>query len=305
MTLRSVRYAFVLFSFVGLLGAADPGLMSLLMPNAKVIAGINIAQAKTTPFGKFLLAQIPAELGPMAKAGFDPRRDLQEVLIGAPGPPARQGLVLVRGSFDPALIVAAAQAAGHTVETYNGVPILTGKARSGAHAIAFLGNSIAIAGDIESVRAAIERRAADSTAIDPSLAAQVEQLSQSLDAWSVSALPLSAFANEKLPDQQLNTLLSSNLLKSIQQSSGGVKFGSSVKFSGQAVADSSENATALANVVRFLGNMAQANAPAPAAAAIASLLQTLSMQTDGSTLTLAAAIPESQLETLVRDAHQK
>jgi hypothetical protein len=50
--------------------------------------------------------------------------------------------------------------------------------------------------------------------------------------------------------------------------------------------------------------MAQANAPASAAAAIGSLLQSLSVQTDGNTITLAAALPESQLENLVRTAHE-
>jgi hypothetical protein len=136
------------------------------------------------------------------------------------------------------------------------------------------------------------------------VAAQIGQLSDSQDAWSISTVPISALTNQKLPDQQLNTFLSSDLLKSIQQTSGGVKFGQTVQFSGQAVADSSQSATALADVVRFLGNMAQANAPASAAAAIASLLQTLSVQTDGNTITLAAALPESQLENLVRNTHE-
>jgi len=303
MTFRTLRPALALFLFAGLMCAADPGLMNLLMPNAKVVAGINVGQAKTTPFGQFLVSRMPAENHLTAKTGFDPRTDLQEVLIGTAGQPPQQGLVLARGSFNTEVIFAAAAAAGHTVETYNGVPILTGKENSLTHAVAFLGNSIAIAGDLDSVHGAIDRRTATSSAIDAALAAQIGQLSDSLDAWSISTVPLSSLANQKLPDEQLNTLLSSDLLKSIQQTSGGVKFGQSVQFSGQAVADSSQNATALADVVRFLGNMAQANAPASAAAAIGSLLQSLSVQTDGNTINLAAALPESQLENLVRNAH--
>jgi hypothetical protein len=48
--------------------------------------------------------------------------------------------------------------------------------------------------------------------------------------------------------------------------------------------------------------MVQANAPAASAAAIASLVQSLSVQTDGNTVKLALAIPEQQLESLVNSA---
>jgi hypothetical protein len=303
MTFRPIRSIFAFFWFAGLMCAADPGLMNLLMPNAKAVAGVNVGQAKTTPFGQFILARMSAENHLTAKTGFDPRTDLEEVLIGIAGPAPQQSLVLARGTFNTQVIFAAAEAAGHTVESYNGIPILTGKENSLTHAVAFLGSSIAIAGDLDTVQGAIDRRSATSSAIDPALAAQIGQLSDSQDAWSISTVPLATLTNQKLPDQQLNTFLSSDLLKSILQTSGGVKFGQTVQFSGQAVADSSQNATALADVVRFLGNMAQANAPAAAATAIASLMQSLSVQTDGNTLNLAAALPESQLENLVRTAH--
>ena len=303
MTFRPIRSIFGFFVLAGVMCAADPQLMNLLMPDAKAVAGINVGQAKTTPFGQFLLSRMSAENHLIAKTGFDPRTDLTEVLIGISVPTPEQSLFLARGTFNTQVIFAAAEAAGHTVETYNGIPILTGKENSATHAVAFLGSSIAIAGDLDIVHGAIDRRTATSTAIDPALAAQIGQLSDSLDAWSISTVPISALANQKLPDQQLNTFLSSDLLKSIQQTSGGVKFGQNVQFSGQAVADTSQNATALADVVRFLGNMAQANAPAATAAAIGSLLQSLSVQTDGNTISLAAALPESQLENLVRSAH--
>jgi hypothetical protein len=300
MTFRSVFFSLL---SAGLVSAADPGLMNLLMPNAKVVAGINVGQAKTSPFGQFLLSQAPADTNLTAKTGFNPRTDLNEVLMGSAGLPARQGLILARGTFNPPLILAAAQAAGRTVETYNGVQVVTGTKNSVNHAVAFLGNTIAMAGDLDSVHAAIDRRTATSTAIDPALATLVQQLSESLDAWSVSTVPLSSLADQKLPNEQLNNVLNSDLLKSIQQTSGGVKFGSSVQLSAQAVADTSQNATALADVARFLANMVQANAPAPAAAAIASLIQSLSVQANGNTVNLAASVPESQVESLVRAAH--
>jgi hypothetical protein len=49
--------------------------------------------------------------------------------------------------------------------------------------------------------------------------------------------------------------------------------------------------------------MVEANAPAASAAAITSLVQSLNVQTDGSTVKVALAIPEQELESLVNSAH--
>ena len=47
--------------FAGLAPAADPQLVNLVMPDAQVLAGINVDQAKTTPFGQYLLSQIQSQ----------------------------------------------------------------------------------------------------------------------------------------------------------------------------------------------------------------------------------------------------
>jgi hypothetical protein len=65
--------------------AADPGLVSLAMPDAQFMAGVNVAQAMLSPLGQFLLTQ-PGQLAEaglpklIETTGFDPRRDLREVL---------------------------------------------------------------------------------------------------------------------------------------------------------------------------------------------------------------------------------
>ena len=47
--------------FAGLLPAADPQLLNLVMPDAKMLADVNVDQAKASPFGQFVLAQIQAQ----------------------------------------------------------------------------------------------------------------------------------------------------------------------------------------------------------------------------------------------------
>jgi hypothetical protein len=307
MKFRTVSPAIAFLLFAGLLPAADQQLVSLLMPDAKVVAGLNVEQAKNSPFGQFLLARVQGGDDGLARlttmTGFDPRRDLQEVLVGTVGEPGKKGLVLARGTFDTARIFAAAQLGGHTVETYKGVNILTGNEGSLTHAVAFLDDSIAVAGDLDSVHGAIDRRSGASS-LDPTLAAKVDQLSTSLDAWSVSTVPFAALADQKVPNVNLSQMLNSNVLKSILQTSGGVKFGAIIRLSGEAVARSAQDATALANVAQFLGNMVQANAPAASAAAITALVQSISVQADGNTVKFALDVPEAQVENFISTAQQ-
>ncbi|HKW96524.1 MAG TPA: hypothetical protein VJN43_02275 [Bryobacteraceae bacterium] len=302
MKLNAVRPLFACLVFAGLLPAADQQLVGMLMPDTKVVAGVNVEQAKNSPLGQYLITHLQDGgngIGKLTAAtGFDPRRDLREVLMGTLGQPGQKGLVLARGNFDSARIIDTARQQGQTVQTYKGVDILAGKDGSLTHALAFLENSIAIAGDLDSVKAAIDRRS-NATALDPALAAKVDQLSRSLDAWSVSIVPLAALANEKVPDTRLNGMLSSDVVKSIQQTSGGIKLGAMVQFSAEAVARSDKDATALADVIHFLGNMVEGNAPAASAAAITSLVQSLNVKADGNTVKIALAIPEEQIEKML------
>ena len=71
------------------LHAADPQLLNMVPPDAKVLAGINVDQARNSPLGQFLLAMMPADAGFqqfVAVSGFDPRRDLHEILVAATRP---------------------------------------------------------------------------------------------------------------------------------------------------------------------------------------------------------------------------
>ena len=65
--------------------AADPALLNLVMPNAKVLAGVNVASALTSPFGQFVLGRIAAH-HPSFPAFFDPRTDLTELLLARTRP---------------------------------------------------------------------------------------------------------------------------------------------------------------------------------------------------------------------------
>ena len=111
-------------------------------------------------FGQFILRQMPED-GDFAKfisaSGFDPRRDLQEVLM-ATATGQKSGLVAARGTFDPQKIAALATADGkHIVSQYNGAQLLV-STEAASPALAFFDGNFAVAGDLVSVKAAIDRR---------------------------------------------------------------------------------------------------------------------------------------------------
>ncbi len=299
MILRIFTAALVAAPWAAMVDAADPQLLGMVMPDAKVIAGVNVDQAKASTFGQYLITQILINQHleqAVVQTGFDPTQDLDELLLASNGAATSAShLALARGTFNGSAIAGAAAAAGATSEVYNGVTILENLNHGGA--FAFLSGTIAIAGDVASVKAAIDRQAAPST-LSPALLAAVNQLSSAEDAWGFSQVPPPAI---KPPATSNLPTVPSTVFQNIQQSSGGVKFGAQVTLNAQFLLDTPANATALANVLQFLLNLGemkeQQNTQATAA------LNAIAISANGTTVSIAASIPETQMEALARMMH--
>jgi hypothetical protein len=271
------------------------------MPDATVLAGVNVDQAKATPFGQYVLTTLlqtqDQKLQQLATlTGFDPRRDVNELLLASTSAPGNKtGLALARGAFDPAKIGAAAQLAGAGAETYSGVSIIEDSQHQ--NGFAFLDSTVVVVGDLANVKAAIDRRAGGPT-ISAALAAQVNQLSAAEDAWAISTVPpatLKPPAGAALPGSGVNV---QNALQKIQSASAGVKFGSVVVVTGQAQAATPQDASQLGDVLKLFVNMAQMQASQhPEAAALA---QSLVVTTQGSTVKITLSLPEDQIQQLVK-----
>jgi hypothetical protein len=293
-----VNAAILMVPCAGVLDAADPQLLNLVMPDAKILAGVNVDQAKTSPFGQYVIAQVQAQ-DPhfqefVAETGFDPTKDLDELLVASNGTAKTAAhLTLARGTFNADSIDAAAKAGGATSEVYNGVIIVENSKHGDG--FAFLNGTLAIAGDIASVKAAIDRQSAPST-LPASLLVAVNQLSTTEDAWGISEVPPPAL---KPPANAPNLpTVPPNTFQNITQATGGVKFGAQVVFNAQLLANTAPDATAVANILQFLTNLGemrfQQNAQALAA------LKQVMISTDGNTVSVSAIIPETQVEALAQ-----
>lgn len=295
---------------IGLIGAAaasaavDPGLLNLMMPDAKFVSGIQVEASKASPFGQYVLSQMQSDDANFSKftaeTGFDPRRDLSEIVIGTAGTSeAPTVLIAGRGVFDPARIIAAARASGATITSYKGFDLLTHESDKTMGAIGFLDTRTALMGTLPAIQAAIDRGPGTS-ALPTAVTDKVRQLAASNDAWFYSTGPVTDFFTGKIADANLNGAMQGNLLQAVRQASGGIKFGSGdIRLNGEAVTRSPEDAKALADVVRFIAGLVQLNRDSnDQAQKIATLVDAMQLTVSANAMQLSLVIPEDVAEKM-------
>lgn len=305
--MKYLRYALLAATILQVSArAADPGLLKLVMPDAKALVGLQVAQAKVSPFGQYVLTRMqPDDAGFQSfitQTGFDPRNDLSEILMASnwQGDQKGQWLVLARGAFNPAAITTAVLKNGGSLAQFQGVSILTPSpktAQTGDTVVAFLDNSTGLLGDTAAVQAAIQRSQSSTAGFLPP--PQVAQLSAQYDFWFLTLVPLSEFSSV-MPNGNMGQAMQSNLFQAVLQASGGAKLGAqNVIFGAQAVTRSDKDAAALADVVRFIVGMLQGNKQQnPTTSQIATLLDTLTVESTGPLMTMSVTVPEATMEQL-------
>jgi hypothetical protein len=313
-----VKVLLATFAGVGMfapaaLAGVDPALLALVPPDAKMLMGIQVSQTQASPFGQYLLSQdVLSQLDRstnqiLTEAGFDPRRDLREILAASGD--GVSGLLLGRGAFQPAKISKAAVTAGAVSSRYRGVDLLssTGSGKSKiAGSMAFLDASTLVAGDTDAVKAVIDRHASGAV-FAGALADKARQISSLNDAWLASLTPPAALTGGAATgaaaagapqNSQLGPV--QNLLQSALQFSAGLKFAATqATLSAEVVARSAQDAQSMADVLKFLtGMLQQAN---PNAAKTPSLADAAKIYVSGSAMHLVLSVPEQQLEQFFRN----
>lgn len=295
----------VLLISASIAGAVDPVLLDQVMPEAKVFVGINFAGISTSPLGQMALAQSEAASAQIKAlkrtVGFDPLKDMREILIASTGEAKdSRSLVLLRGSFPK--VDALALAAGASIQSYKGVPVLSMKEQTGLTMLALLDPSTIAIGDQKSVQAAIDRRGVNA-GLDSRLVARVHEMSRQYDFWMVGKVPEGALPAASAQSQQLGGLMQGDIVKSIVEFGGGVKLGPELTIAGEAVTKTEKDATALADVLKFFIGMAQMSARKdPKAANSMAFLQKLNLRAEGNVAKMSLTIPAAEMEKAVRAA---
>ncbi len=282
-----------------------PALLNLVMPDATVVSGMNVAQSVTSPFGQYILSQMQSNdsgfVQFISSTGFDPRKDLVEILAATPASASsttHSGLILGRGVFQPAMIIGAATQEGGTITNYRGFSLIGPPANQQGDnfALSFLDGATAAMGDVASVKSVIDRKLAGST-FSGALAQSAIAVSASNSAWFATTTPLSDFMSSKQAGN-LGGVAQSPLLQSVQQASGGVQFGTAgITLSADAVTASPQNAQALVDVLKFFVSMIAGNANAPAN--VTSVATSAQFTVNGSTAHISLMLAENQAEQLL------
>src|SRR5450432_4127383 len=273
-TSMSTRRSFLQVSMLAVLAASatlptyaavDNGLLVLLPPDATVLSGLNVDQAKSSLYGRYMLSQMTVDDAGFQKfiadTGFDPRRDLSQIVSATSGDAtATKTVVVGRGSFNAAKIGNASQADGAKLINYQGVDLVVHSGTDMTGALAFLDATTAVMGYLDAVKAVIDRRSASTVALPPAVVTRITALAAANDAWFLSTVSPATIFSSKINNPKVGTMLDAGIMQSVLSGSGGLKFtATGATIGAQAVARSDKDASALADVIRFLVNIVQSS----------------------------------------------
>lgn len=316
-----MKYALRLFAMAGSLvmirpaGAAiDSGLLALVPESTVLLTSVDAEATRSSEFGQYLLRRMDSEDQHlqkfMAETGFDPRRDLQDLLFASFNEHQARNrprfAILARGTFDPSRISTAVSAKNSfSRQTYDGTTLFVSRGAESDSAFAFPDTGIVVIGDIATVKEILDRRANPST-LDPGLLERVNKVGTANDLWFASLLSGSFLGSTIDLPGGAPQLKDSSALQSILQSTGGVRFGDQVQLSFDATTRSPQDATSLADVVRFLSSMLQTQRRNDGEAGIlASALDGMQLQANGSEVHLGLSISEKNLEALAQSGTKR
>ncbi len=109
-----------------------------------------------------------------------------------------------------------------------------------------------------------------------------------------------------MPDANLAGALKGNMLQAVQQASGGIKFGTNIMLSLEIVTRSSQDASALVDVVKFIAGLIQTNRKNDKTAEkVSTVLDALRCSAQGNVMTMSLSIPETVLEQMLESMRQE
>ena len=280
----------------GAAAAADPAMLELIMPDARVVLEINLEHISSSPIGQALSPQMKAQLSSLRPSWQDPMPGLGTLdwtrfareVIFASGPPAGSGkpspsLVIVRGLLDPALIESVNAFSG-AKSSYMGVPLLS--SASGYSVVAFLNGSIAVIGQPADVKAAIRRRGQNS-AQSPVLAEGLARYEGQCDIWMVSAGALAEPAKSPIG-------ASLKWLDRLDSFTGGLRFSPDLDLSVEMAMRNEKDVADMADGLRWFAGVVQAQETS------ALSLEDMQFKVDGNRLSLSLQVPEQQIRAALQ-----
>lgn len=156
-------------------GPIDPSLSVFIPPDTVALVGVRMDQLRATPIYRKLEGRksLPRFDEFRTDSGFDPGRDVRELLLAADG---ENTLAIAHGVFE------AKPPGGLPTTGYRGYTLLAKDSRA---VIVFLDRSTALGGAPEMVRAAIDQYKSGARRAPPDLLARAQSVSGDAQIWAV------------------------------------------------------------------------------------------------------------------------
>jgi hypothetical protein len=273
----------LIFGAAGAGAADDSALINLLPSGAQSTFGVHLKAVMESDIAKMASSQLQQAATGWPKnltvAGFDPLRDLDEVVVASSGE-GQQGKILIVASGRFGAVQPPAGAA-----SYNGVPVadLPGQPKM---SLAILSPNLALGGDITEVHAAIDRWQHPSEA-DSSWSSRVREYRTQYDIWGI-ADQLSGLTS-RFPETG-----KSQTLDSIDKMQFGINLKLGIELVGEVHLRSAQDAAQLSNSLKLVEGMLQS--------AEAKMGGTkLTIGGEGQTLKVALSISEEELKKRIEE----
>jgi hypothetical protein len=274
-----------------LIGGNGPADLAYVPADAKAVAYANVRDVMDSEFRQKLLPFGGTEQGAdqfRDQTGIDIRTQVDQVVAAINGDGADQRpLVLVRGTFDVALLESLIRQKGAVVEEYQGRRLLTHA--DGDMALAFVDTGLVAVGSAASVRRAIDTKASGQNITANADVMRLVKEIESGNAWAVARFDALAGA-PPIPAELASQLPPITWLAASGHVNGGLRAALRAETRDEA------SASNLREVIQ--GFLALARLQLGQRAEFADLLNSFELGGQGNTVSLAFALPPELLDVL-------
>ncbi len=263
----------------------DATLAALVPSDATMLAGVHMDALRTTPlFQKLVAGRSLPQLDAFAReSGFDPRRDVRELLMVSDG---KDTLIAARGTFSQG------GWAGLAKQSYKGVTLYT----QGERGAAFVDSSTAIAGTLPAVKRALDRHQSGGRSGPEELLERARQISSQYQIWSVSN-GFENFLTSAIPEAG-NAANAGRILRSLENTTIAADLRTGVNAYLTGICPSDEEAKNLSDAARGLIGLARLSVPAKQPELLR-LWDGIKVDQQQRTVNITVAVPEDLVEKML------
>jgi hypothetical protein len=261
-------------------------LVQMVPPGATSLVGVRMDEVRNSGFYKELIQQskLPSVEQFARETGFDPRRDVRELLFAST---KSGGVLLARGTFH-VNAVKEAKPVRHGVYTVQTL---------GANGYCVLDSTLAVAGDVPSVNAALDEwRSGKHVAAQP-LLAHGKQIEPSYPFWGVSS-GFAGFLADNMP-RAASGIDFSKIFRGLEDTWFEATFTGGFKGSVHGVTATDQDAINLRDTARGLIGFGRLNVPENQPDML-KLWDGISVEQQGRAVAILADVPQNLVDQLVK-----